>query len=222
MIHGRRVPEHRWEPAYALRRVDTWCNRPQLRCAPDSHPRRFLLDKATPLNVTKRGVAKNVTSDRHKSEPWLVSSASAARLSPSPRPWRALVRDLYHSASFRVGPEAIETFLKFEQPSSASGLPEGDNYETLPGWLDPIRVWSEALPESCTTWCGIQPPVPMTLPRNLFQFSISPCQVRERFCCGLRSTESPVRRFRRLPQPMSSRKPIHRCKAKDWRFARPT
>jgi len=57
---------------------------------------------------------------------------------------------------------------------------------------------------------------------NLFQFSISPCQARERFCCALRSTESPVRRFRRFLQPMSSRKPRHRCTSRDWRFARPT
>jgi hypothetical protein len=58
--------------------------------------------------------------------------------------------------------------------------------------------------------------------RPMSQFSISPSKVRECFCCALRSTESPVRRFQRLPQPMSSRKPILRCKSKGWRFARPT
>jgi hypothetical protein len=31
----------------------------------------------------------------------------------------------------RFGPEAIETFLKIEQPSPTSGLPEGDSYETI-------------------------------------------------------------------------------------------
>src|ERR1700704_3596025 len=30
----------------------------------------------------------------------------------------------------RFGPEAIETFLKIEQPSPVGGQPEGDNYET--------------------------------------------------------------------------------------------
>ena len=32
---------------------------------------------------------------------------------------------------FRFGAEAIETFLKIEQPSKKSGLPEGDSYETI-------------------------------------------------------------------------------------------
>jgi len=40
----------------------------------------------------------------------------------------------------------------------------------------------------------LAPVIPMTLLQfaPIFYFS---CQARERFCCGLRSTESPIRRF---------------------------
>ncbi len=54
-----------------------------------------------------------------------------------PRMLQGYPRPLPHSdRSFEIslvhfGPEAIDTFLKIEQPSPASDLPEGDNYETI-------------------------------------------------------------------------------------------
>ena len=39
----------------------------------------------------------------------------------------------------RFGPEAIETFLKIERPSSTGSPPEGDNYETIGQFYDAIR-----------------------------------------------------------------------------------
>ena len=39
----------------------------------------------------------------------------------------------------RFGPEAIETFLKIERPSSTNSPPEGDNYETIGQFYDAIR-----------------------------------------------------------------------------------
>ena len=58
---------------------------------------------------------------------------------------------------FRFGAEAIETFLKIEQPSSANGLPEGDNYETIGQFYQAIKLGlrelSEALGEA-NVFCG--------------------------------------------------------------------
>jgi hypothetical protein len=58
---------------------------------------------------------------------------------------------------FRFGPEAIETFLKIEQPSPKSGLPEGDNYETIGQFYHAIergfRELSATLGEA-TVFCG--------------------------------------------------------------------
>ena len=39
----------------------------------------------------------------------------------------------------RFGPEAIETFLKIERPSSTGSPPEGENYETIGQFYDAIR-----------------------------------------------------------------------------------
>jgi len=39
----------------------------------------------------------------------------------------------------RFGPEAIETFLKIEQPSRTGGPPEGDDYETIGQFYDAIK-----------------------------------------------------------------------------------
>jgi len=39
----------------------------------------------------------------------------------------------------RFGPQAIETFLKIELPSSTGSPPEGDNYETIGQFYDAIR-----------------------------------------------------------------------------------
>ena len=39
----------------------------------------------------------------------------------------------------RFGPEAIETLLKIERPSSTGSPPEGDNYETIGQFYDAIR-----------------------------------------------------------------------------------
>jgi hypothetical protein len=39
----------------------------------------------------------------------------------------------------RFGREAIETFLKIEQPSPTGALPEGDNYETIGQFYDAIK-----------------------------------------------------------------------------------
>ena len=40
---------------------------------------------------------------------------------------------------FRFGPDAIETFLKIEQPSPTSGPPEGDSYETIGQFYESIK-----------------------------------------------------------------------------------
>jgi hypothetical protein len=40
---------------------------------------------------------------------------------------------------FPFGPEAIETFLKIEQPSPTNGPPEGDEYETIGQFYEAIR-----------------------------------------------------------------------------------
>jgi hypothetical protein len=58
---------------------------------------------------------------------------------------------------FHFGPEAIETFLKIEQPSPKSGPPEGDNYETIGQFYEAIeqgvRSLSTTLGES-VVFCG--------------------------------------------------------------------
>jgi len=41
---------------------------------------------------------------------------------------------------FRFGPEAIETFLKIEQPSPPGGPPEGENYETIAQFYEAIKL----------------------------------------------------------------------------------
>jgi hypothetical protein len=57
----------------------------------------------------------------------------------------------------RFGHEAIETFLKIEQPSATGGTPEGDNYETIGQFYDAIkqgfRELSAALGEA-NAFCG--------------------------------------------------------------------
>jgi hypothetical protein len=40
---------------------------------------------------------------------------------------------------FRFGPDAIETFLKIEQPSPAGAPPEDENYETIAQFYDAIK-----------------------------------------------------------------------------------
>jgi len=40
---------------------------------------------------------------------------------------------------FRFGPEAIETFLKIEQPMATAGRPEGDSYETIAQFYEAIK-----------------------------------------------------------------------------------
>lgn len=40
---------------------------------------------------------------------------------------------------FRFGHEALETFLKIEQPSRTGAPPEGDNYETIGQFYDAIK-----------------------------------------------------------------------------------
>lgn len=40
---------------------------------------------------------------------------------------------------FRFGPEAIETFLKIEQPSQTGAPPEDDNYQTIGQFYDAIK-----------------------------------------------------------------------------------
>jgi hypothetical protein len=58
---------------------------------------------------------------------------------------------------FPFGPEAIETFLKIEQPSPTSGPPEGDNYETIGQFYQAIerglRELSRTLGEA-NVFCG--------------------------------------------------------------------
>jgi hypothetical protein len=58
---------------------------------------------------------------------------------------------------FRFGPEAIETFLKIEQPSPTGAPPEGDKYETIGQFYDAIkqgfRELSVALGEA-NVFCG--------------------------------------------------------------------
>jgi len=57
----------------------------------------------------------------------------------------------------RFGPEAIETFLKIEQPSLTGAPPESDNYETIGQFYDAIRQGfrnlSAALGEA-SVFCG--------------------------------------------------------------------
>ena len=57
----------------------------------------------------------------------------------------------------RFGPEAIETFLKIEQPSLTGAPPESDNYETIGQFYDAIRQGfrnlSAALGEA-NVFCG--------------------------------------------------------------------
>ena len=48
----------------------------------------------------------------------------------------------------RFGPEALDVFLKIEQPSAASGPPEGDCYETIGQFYDAIR---SGLRDLCTS-----------------------------------------------------------------------
>lgn len=58
---------------------------------------------------------------------------------------------------FRFSPEAIETFLKIEQPSTADAAPEGDNYGTIGQFYDAIKRGfldlTAALGET-TVFCG--------------------------------------------------------------------
>jgi hypothetical protein len=66
----------------------------------------------------------------------LLNAVDGPRLD-IPRMLQSYPRPLPHSdRSFeislvRFGPEAIDTFLKIEQPSPTSDLPEGDSYETI-------------------------------------------------------------------------------------------
>lgn len=60
---------------------------------------------------------------------------------------------------FRFGPEAMETFLKIEQPSAAGGPPESDNYETIGQFYDAIRRGLRELSETlgeANVFCGDQ------------------------------------------------------------------
>jgi len=57
---------------------------------------------------------------------------------------------------FRFGPDAIETFLKIEQPSPTSGPPESDSYETIGQFYESIkqgvRNLSVTLGEASVFW----------------------------------------------------------------------
>jgi hypothetical protein len=58
---------------------------------------------------------------------------------------------------FPFGPEAIETFLKIEQPSAAGAPPEGDSYQTIGQFYDAIRQGFRELSASfgeATVFCG--------------------------------------------------------------------
>jgi hypothetical protein len=45
----------------------------------------------------------------------------------------------------RFGPEALEVFLKIEQPAASNAPPEGDTYETIGQFYDAIRGALSAL-----------------------------------------------------------------------------
>ena len=46
---------------------------------------------------------------------------------------------------FRFGPEAIESFLKIEQPSPRNGPPEDDKYETIGQFYEAIKQATQPL-----------------------------------------------------------------------------
>src|SRR5215469_8889957 len=58
---------------------------------------------------------------------------------------------------FRFGPEAIETFLKIEQPSLTGAPPEDENYETIAQFYDAIKQGFRELSTSlgdANVFCG--------------------------------------------------------------------
>jgi len=93
----------------------------------------------------------------------LLNAVGGRPLLDMPQMLPGYPRSLPHSdrsfeiSLFRFGPEAIETFLKIEQPSSASGPPEGDNYETIGQFYQSIerglRELSTTLGEA-NVFCG--------------------------------------------------------------------
>jgi ferritin-like protein len=93
----------------------------------------------------------------------LLNAVGGRPVLDSPQMLPGYPRPLPHSdrsfeiSLFRFGLEAIETFLTIEQPSSASGPPESDNYETIGQFYEAIerglRELSEALGEA-NVFCG--------------------------------------------------------------------